>query len=300
VILDIVYSSDTLADSVFVLVPMPGYYVVRDEAVKTVDTVLARDVSLMSVLYCDGDRSFELPAERWGFFDTTYFWCERRVYTYINFEDLDFDGPAFGFRNIPDQYSLNYAYEKYLKNVKEPKFLFFLTVSSHSPWLDLPPYEKDWRHIKSASQQGLKEKNANISGKVRGTMRSKFSSGIGFTEYLDHMMYELKIIRDFILHEIHPNSIVIILGDHQPPIITEENPSFATPLHFISGDQELLQSLQEYGFSSGLQLDPSLQIGMQHEGLYSLLIRVLAQNYSSSQSIPDYFPLGKSFSNIQD
>ena len=233
-------------------------------------------------------------------FSMTNFEQFYQYQTYINFEDLDFDGPAFGFRNIPDQYSLNYAYQKYLKTAKGPKFLFFLTVSSHSPWLDLPPYEKDWRNIKTALQQRFKEKNTNISSKVQGTLRSKFSSGIGFSEYLDHIIYELKITRDFILNEIHPNSIVIILGDHQPPIITEENPSFSTPLHFISGDQELLQSLREYGFSSGLKLNPSLQAGMQHEGLYSLLIRVLAQNYSSSQNIPDYLPSGKSLSNNKD
>ncbi len=234
-----------------------------------------------------------------GFSMTSY----ERFYkynTYINFEDLDFDGPAFGFRNIPDQFSLNYANEKYLKKVKEPKFLFFLTVSSHSPWLDLPPYVKNWRDIKTTSQEQLREKYEKTSEKIRKTVKLNISSGTGIAEYMNHMIYEIKMIRDFILNEIHPNSIVIILGDHQPPIITEKNPSFATPLHFISGDQELLLSLQEYGFSPGLRLDPSQQTVMQHEGLYSLLIRVLTQNYSSSRGLPDYLPSGNSISIIKD
>jgi hypothetical protein len=234
-----------------------------------------------------------------GFSMTSY---ERfyKYQTFVNFEDLDFDGPAFGFRNIPDQFSLNYAYEKYLKKVEKPKFLFFLTVSSHSPWLDLPPYVENWRDIKTTSQDQLREKYGKTSEKIRETFKLNISSGTGIAEYLNHMIYEIKIIRDFILNEIHPNSIVIILGDHQPPIITKENSSFATPLHFISGDQELLHSLQQYGFSPGLQLDPSQQKGMHHEALYSLLIRVLAQNYSSLENLPKYLPSGNSISIIKD
>ncbi len=173
-------------------------------------------------------------------------------------------------------------------------------MSSHSPWLDLPPYVKNWRDIKRTSQEQLREKYGKTSEKIRETVKLNISSGTGIAEYMNHMIYEIKMIRDFILNEIHPNSIVIILGDHQPPIITEKNPSFATPLHFISGDQELLLSLQEYGFSPGLRLDPSQQTVMQHEGLYSLLIRVLTQNYSSSRGLPDYLPSGNSISIIKD
>jgi hypothetical protein len=220
--------------------------------------------------------------------------------TYINFEDLDFDGPAFGFRNIPDQFSLNYANEKYIKRVKKPKFLFFLTVSSHSPWLDLPIYLDDWRDIKKSTQDQLKEKFKTTSGKIQETFKQKISSGTGITEYLNHMIYEIKIVRDFILNEIHPNSIVIIIGDHQPPIVTEEYLNFATPLHIISGDQELLLSLQEYGFSPGLLLKPTQESAMRHEALYSLLIRVLTQNYSSSKYLPKYLPEGNSISIIKN
>lgn len=219
--------------------------------------------------------------------------------TLINFEDLDFDGPAFGFRNIPDQYSLNYANEKFLQKAGKPRFLFFLTVSSHSPWLDLPPYAENWRDIQAINRAQLQEKYQHTSEKLQETFKLNISTGTGINEYLEHMIYEIKMIRDFILNEINPNSIIVILGDHQPPIITEENPSFATPLHVISQDQEFLFSLQEYGFSTGLLLNPEQPSTMRHEGIYSLLVRLLSQHYTSEKNLPRYLQTGISISNIK-
>jgi hypothetical protein len=212
--------------------------------------------------------------------------------TYINFEDLDFDGPAFGFRNIPDQYSLNYAYETYLKPATSPIFLFFLTVSSHSPWIDLPPYLEDWRTLKDQSRLRLSRKYARTENKLEESFLSHFSGGIGLIEYAEHMIYELHMIQDFILEVAPENSIIIVIGDHQPPITTDTNPNFDTPLHIISQNENLIQSLEKFNFIRGLNLTQTSGIGIKHEGFYSLLIRSLAENYAQLDSLPKYLEDG--------
>ncbi len=201
-------------------------------------------------------------------------------------------GPAFGFRNIPDQYSLNYAYETYIQNSTDPIFLFFLTVSSHSPWIDLPPYVEDWHRIKEKSQQRLSEKYADTQKKIRESFLSHFSSGTGLKEYLDHMIYELHMVQDFILRQVPPNSIIIVIGDHQPPITLDLNPSFETPLHIISQDDKFLHSFEKFGFKSGLKLDEWKGKSIKHEGFYSLLIHNLAQNYTQLDVLPPYLENG--------
>jgi phosphoglycerol transferase MdoB-like AlkP superfamily enzyme len=212
--------------------------------------------------------------------------------TYLNFEDLDFDGPAFGFRNIPDQYSLNYAYETYLKPASSPLFLFFLTVSSHSPWIDLPPYLKDWRSIKDQSQLRLAQKYSRTENKLRESFLSHFSGGIGLNEYLQHMIYELRMIQNFILTEAPENSLVIVIGDHQPPITVDPDPDFNTPLHIISQDEKFIHSFEPFGFVRGLNLDQGELQGIRHEGFYSLLIHILSENYAEQDSLPPYLENG--------
>jgi hypothetical protein len=212
--------------------------------------------------------------------------------TYINFEDLDFDGPAFGFRNIPDQYSLNYAYEKYLRSATPPLFLFFLTVSSHSPWIDLPPYLEDWRNMKDQSRQRLVQKYSRTENKLRESFLSHFSGGIGLQEYLQHMIYELRFIQDFILDKLSENSLVIIIGDHQPPITIDPDPDFRTPLHIISQDENLIRSFEDFGFTSGLVLNGDRTAGIRHEGFYSLLVHVLSSNDMGKDAAPGYLENG--------
>lgn len=212
--------------------------------------------------------------------------------TYLNFAELNFDGPAFGFRNIPDQYSLNYAYETYLKNNTAPIFLFFLTVSSHSPWIDLPPYVEDWHLIKEKSQQRLSKDYADTKKKIKESILHHFSSGTGLNDYLNHMIYELHMVQDFILKQVPPNSIIIVLGDHQPPITLDPNPSFETPLHIISKDEQFVSSFEKFGFKRGLRLDQGTNKSIKHEGFYSLLIHNLATIYSQLDSLPPYLENG--------
>ena len=45
--------------------------------------------------------------------------------TSIFFSDLNYNGQHYGWGIIPDQYSLNYTHEQFIKSINQPFFLFF-------------------------------------------------------------------------------------------------------------------------------------------------------------------------------
>ena len=78
--------------------------------------------------------------------------------------------------------------------------------------------------------------------------------------YFDSIEYVLKTSVGFALQLSRP-SVVVVLGDHQPPIAGALSPpdvSHDVPVHVISTRPELLQALLESGFVDGLDLPDQL------------------------------------------
>jgi hypothetical protein len=72
-------------------------------------------------------------------------------------------------------------------------------------------------------------------------------------KYVDSVDYTLKVLRDYIARYVTDDSLIIILGDHQPaPLITGEGASRSVPVHVISRDPELLAPFEEWGFIPGM------------------------------------------------
>ena len=90
-------------------------------------------------------------------------------------------------------------------------------------------------------------------------------------------------------------SIYILIGDHQPQQVSRRNDSFDTPVHIISKDAALVDAFSAYNFVPGLLVpgagEPAAT--MHHEGLYSMLVRVLVQQYGTgNKALPPYLPQG--------
>jgi len=169
-----------------------------------------------------------------------------------------------------------------------------MTVSSHSPWIDLPPYPKDWRDLKNLSMAHIEKRYGETKGKIRETLSSHYTSGFAATNYAKHIFYELDFLRDFILHQAKPNDIFIIMGDHQPPLVMEEQMNFYTPIHVISGDSTFISQFNHFGFREGFSFPSDSTDFINHEGIYSMLARTLTLRYSQTEpdSLPAYQPKG--------
>ena len=184
---------------------------------------------------------------------------------WLRHPDFPYDGPGYGkFGNLPDQFALGYAREEVIRD-QQPFFLFFITLNSHSPWNDVPVLAQSWRQLEQMPDTAQAGKDASVM------------AGLARDKYWRAMEYELKMMEQLILQQGDSNSLFIFLGDHQPPFLPKPGDDFATPVHFVSQDPQLLQLLTESGFESGLQLDPSASINWRHEDFFPLLKRLLQQ-----------------------
>jgi len=211
-------------------------------------------------------------------------------------DDLEYEGPAYGLADAPDQYSLHFAHHTELAPAPDPFFLFFETVDSHSLWnYGLPPYLSDWRRFNAGDGPAAER---------RQTLRRRGSAPTQFLpdsitapriydqpmprRFLQHVAYDLRVIRDYLVDKAPPGSLVLLLGDHQPPLL--DTSTDATPLHVLSTDASLVNRVRRQGFTDGL-VPGSASPTLRQEGLYSFLVRLLAAHDGAS-SLPPARPEG--------
>lgn len=206
----------------------------------------------------------------------------------IYFDDLHYAGPAYSIWVIPDQYSLGYTYENYLpQDPAQPYFLFFETATTHAPWTDLPPYVEDW---KSLNNKEVKETDPAEDGSlfqlVQNSINNRFSHDTPEAPdlYFESIVYDLNVIRDYILEQASDNSLFIVVGDHQPPLIPSSN--YDTPLHVIAKDKSLIERFMPYGFESGMLAQEWSRPDLTHAGLYSMMIDVLTLGDANLTQLP--------------
>ena len=201
---------------------------------------------------------------------------------WINFEDLNYKGKLYGFGPCPpDQYALNFSNEQ-IRTDTNPFFLFFITQNSHSPFGSPEKVVPDWKSL-----------NTPYEG-------TQFSSSIfvqpKLEDYRKAIRYQLDMLTDFIEKQGTSNDLFIVVGDHQPPVFPKPDASWETPVHIISKDAQFTESLKNYGFQPGFTIE-NLEKGIRHEGLYSILMRTMQQQYGQvDDQLPPYFPNGRTAS----
>jgi hypothetical protein len=99
-------------------------------------------------------------------------------------------------------------------------------------------------------------------------------------------------LEEFITSLEKENSVIVLIGDHQPPAVSRREDGYGTMVHIISQDVDLLASFHDYGFVDGLVLE-NLATTVRHEGLYSLFVRNFVAQYGRTPlNTPPYLPYG--------
>jgi hypothetical protein len=198
-----------------------------------------------------GLKSYEPEASFWGF-DRTY-----------TARDLGYDGPPFGWFNIPDQWTLRRLDETEGAAARPPLFAQIVLVSSHTPFVPVPPYIADWRgddlyqHVPPAEWE-------RIYAPPDWTHLE--------APYLASVVYDLKTLAGW-LARLPGRALVIILGDHQPPgFIAGDKQPWTVPIHILSRDGEVLRPFERLGYVAG-PLPPSTG---DFQGMESFLDNFLA------------------------
>jgi hypothetical protein len=198
-----------------------------------------------------------------------------RVDEWVKYEDLAYDGELFGFGPaVPDQYALHYTKEM-MQKTDTPKTLFFLTVSSHNPFLT-PDFETDWKGLNNSERSEIDGANLLVNPT--------------FSNYHKAMEYELKMLSDFIRTNRDTNAIYVLFGDHQPPLLTSASDDFETPMHIISKNKNFVAEFEKHGFVDGAT--PQTGNGIKHESFLTMFLIAFQNEYGIKKSAIEYLPNG--------
>jgi hypothetical protein len=209
----------------------------------------------------------------------------------IEAPELRYPGPEAHWAAIPDEYSLGYFREKYLSHAPEPRFVFYMSVSTHIPFRPIP-YVGNWRAWSGPGFPG-----ARIDPAWPPLEGTELIASEARRNYLATIEYEWRLMADFIQAEgeKRPDAIFILVGDHQPRLDCESSPvTFNTPVHVVSKDAVFVDRFSDRGFSPGLFAEPGARTPLFHEGLFSLIVTELAEHNSDAEGSfrGAYFPNG--------
>jgi hypothetical protein len=218
----------------------------------------------------------------------------------IFFKDLAYTGRSYGWSGIPDQFTLGKLREEILPaDPSRPNFLFFHMASSHIPWNELPPVVDDWRELQHTTGKSAKRRRRSNAKEVKFQLaRYKRTDEVRINrlrattqnlgQYAKAIDYELQVLTKHVLALPEQPSMIILMGDHQPPMMGKSS-DFSVPIHVLTRDPLLRREFIDRGFTRGMQLQLSTP-NVRHEGLFSVISRALALN--DGVALPPYLPMG--------
>lgn len=172
-------------------------------------------------------------------------WPEGGFYGFdkiYGFDQLEYQGPAFGWWAIPDQYSLARidAVEP-----STPRFLFFPTSGTHTPFGPTPPYQPDWDRL--LTREPFAEPELATALALQPDLLNLRPS------YLRALSYTFETLGGYLRHREGRDLVMILIGDHQPPAaVSGRDARWDVPVHIIASRPKVIESLLSHGFSRGM------------------------------------------------
>lgn len=223
---------------------------IRVENRHVYDELVERDRSpLARIFAAAGHRTVNLQPAALGD------WPESRSLGFAGHvlrDHLPYSGHAYPWGDVPDQFALQYAVQEIVPASPQPLFLLFASVSSHAPFSEVPPYFEDWsRALQPAAYEGPPAQRFPI------TWPNYIDHPRLAEAYLATLDYALEVAFGFV-ERLPRNALVIVLGDHQPPLSGALGVAATTrdvPLHVLSRDEALLKRIDDPAFVRGLVPD---------------------------------------------
>ena len=192
-----------------------------------------------------------------------YPWPEGAFYGFQVIYDgprLDYKGPSFGWWDMPDQFTLAKLDEQELsKETRTPLFVFYPTVSTHTPFTPLPPYEPDWQKMLTPHPFTDAELDKAYVGEPD-------YMDLG-PAYVDAVSYAYQTLAGYVRQRAGRDYVMILIGDHQAPaLVSGEGAPWDVPMHVITNRRDILDALAAHGFVRGLT--PSRpRLGQMHDAV---------------------------------
>ncbi|HEX5100647.1 MAG TPA: sulfatase-like hydrolase/transferase [Polyangiaceae bacterium] len=160
---------------------------------------------------------------------------------------FDYRGPSFGWGTMPDQYVIDFVDRRELSQRAPagPRFVEYALITSHAPWTRQASVVRDWSAVGDGSIF------AGLPIKEHDTSWSHLEGASG--AYADALVYDLEVLRRYLADRVKDDTLVIILGDHQPPGgVTGESSGHGVLVHVLSRKRAMVEPFVARGYTSGM------------------------------------------------
>jgi hypothetical protein len=165
----------------------------------------------------------------------------------IDDQALGYRGPGYAWETIPDQFVLEEVHRRELAaGDGKPRFVMYVLASSHTPFERVPPLVADPRTL------GRGEIYHRLPvAEFPPPAGNVFENRAG---YVATIGYTLDALGAYLRDRLADDTLVIVLGDHQPPLnVAAATRNKAVPVHVISRDPALLAPFRARGFVDGVE-----------------------------------------------
>ena len=163
-------------------------------------------------------------------------------------DDVGYQGPAFGYGPMPDQYTLAHLRRaELLPQPRRPVMAELDLVSSHHPWAPLPQLVP-WDSVGDGSVfDGMPEQGDTAEEVFSDPDRVRAAYG-------QSIEYTLQTLLTFLTTYPDKDLVVVMLGDHQPHhYVSGSDPGYDVPISVIAQDPRVLAAIDSWGWSPGLR-----------------------------------------------
>jgi phosphatidylglycerophosphate synthase len=168
--------------------------------------------------------------------------------------DLGYQGPAFSWAAMPDQYALAAFQRLELTPGHPPVMAEVDLISSHQPWTPTPTLVSpealgDGSVFDPMPAQGLSPEEA---WRDPATVRRLYGESIE---------YSLEALISWVVDLHDEDLVLVVLGDHQPlEVVTGPGVTWQVPVSLVASDPAVLDSIEGWDWQDGLLPSPTAPV----------------------------------------
>jgi hypothetical protein len=185
-------------------------------------------------------------------------WPQASFYDFDRLYDsrnVGYQGPWFGYPPMPDQYTLSAFQRLELgRERKRPLMAEIDLITSHAPW-SRTPWMVPWSSIGDGSLYHEMHPQLLSEDEIWPSPRKVQ------TAYRNSIQYSLTALFSFLRKYGDEDTVVVVLGDHQPSkIVSGENAGHDVPISVIARDPAVMARISSWEWQPGLLPRPDAPV----------------------------------------